>query len=78
MSANAVMLYKYLPVSVRGLHVDAESPTLPSNFDSVSERILVSSFTVFGLTAITWITHTDLEKKAARNGASDVGAAAQP
>lgn len=53
MSANAVMLYKYLPVSVRGLHVDAESPTLPSNFDSVSERILVSSFTVFGLTAIT-------------------------
>lgn len=53
MSANAVMLYKYLPVSVRRLHVNVESPTLPSNFDSVSERILVSSFTVFGLTAIT-------------------------
>lgn len=47
------MLYKYLPASVCRLHVNAENPTLPSNFDSVSERMLVTSFTVFGLKAIT-------------------------
>lgn len=47
------MLYKYLPASICGLNMKVENPRFPSNFDSVSECILVPSFPAFGLKAIT-------------------------
>lgn len=47
------MLYKYLPASIRGLNMKVENPRFSSNFDLVSECILVPSFPAFGLKAIT-------------------------
>jgi len=59
------MLYKYLPASISELHMNVKKPILPSNFDSVSEYILVPSFIVFSLKAVTSVTDTNLGKKIA-------------